>query len=262
MRYYLRLWRRFFIMAFARESEYRVNFLVSVGEGLLQVGISVVTLLLVYRFTDEVAGWSQAEVLLLTGIFRAVEGLIALVIAPNMLAISGAIRRGDMDFLLLRPVSAQFLVSARLVALPELVNVLIGLGLAAYALQLTGVALSLASVALAAAFLLCGLLLLYAFWFGTVTLSFWLVQVDTLDQLFYGFFGAARYPVQFFKGLARALLTFVVPVAFATTFPAEALLGEADPRMLPVGLGLAAAALLATNRFWRYAVRHYSSASS
>lgn len=66
----------------------------------------------------------------------------------------------------------------------------------------------------------------------------------------------------YFQGWLRVLLTFVLPVAFATTFPPQALLGEFDPHLLLVGFGLAATALLASNRFWNYAVRHYSSASS
>jgi ABC-2 type transport system permease protein len=262
MRHYLRLWWRFAAMAFAREAEYRINFLVSIGEGLLQAGIAVVSLLLVYRFTDEIAGWSQAEVLLLVGIYRLAEGLINLQIAPNMLEVSGAIRRGDLDGLLLRPVASQFLVSARLLNLSEGFNALVGLILVIGAGQAAGARWGVGEVALAAAFLLCGLLLLYALWFAIVTLSFWLVQVDSLDQLFYTLFEAARYPVAFFGTPVRALLTFVVPVAFATTFPAEALLGAADPRMLAAGVGMALLALLLTNRFWRYAVRHYSSASS
>lgn len=83
----------------------------------------------------------------------------------------------------------------------------------------------------------------------------------SLPQL-YGIFEAARYPVTYFKGVARALLTFAVPVAFATTFPSQALLGTADLRLLLPGLALAASALIATHMFWSCAVRHYSSASS
>jgi len=58
------------------------------------------------------------------------------------------------------------------------------------------------------------------------------------------------------------LLTFVLPVAFATTFPAQALRGDLDPRLLVVGVGLAGLALVVTHRFWNDAVRRYSSASS
>src|SRR2546429_6819000 len=92
---YLRLWRRFAVISFVREVEYRVNFLLSVGEGGAQLALAVVTFLLIYRFTPRVAGWSQAQVLLLVGIYRIVDGILNLQIAPNMLAISGYIRRGE-----------------------------------------------------------------------------------------------------------------------------------------------------------------------
>ncbi len=115
---------------------------------------------------------------------------------------------------------------------------------------------------MAAAFIICGLLLLYAIWFGIVTCSFWLVQLSTIGTLFYSVFETGRYPVSFFPGVVRAVLTFVVPVAFATTFPVDALLGRADLRLLLAGALLAVFGLFATHLFWNYAVRHYSSASS
>jgi len=83
-----------------------------------------------------------------------------------------------------------------------------------------------------------------------------------LHELFVTVSLTAHYPVDFFRGDVRTFLTFVVPVAFATTFPTKALLGTVQSRLLPVGLVLAGTALLATHLFWGYAVRHYSSASS
>jgi ABC-2 type transport system permease protein len=259
---YLRLWRQFVITAFVREAEYRMNFVIGVGEGLAQLALAVISFLLLYRFTDQVAGWTQAEVLMLVGIYRIVEGLITLQIAPNMRAITGYIRSGEMDFMLLRPVSSQFLVSLRTLNLPEGVNVLIGLLLVVYAGGVADVQWSVLGVLAAGVFGLCGLLMLYALWLFMVTFAFWLVQINNLDIFFYSLFETARYPVTFFKGLLRALLTFAFPVAFATTFPAQALRGQADLRLLPVGFVLAAALLLGTHMFWNFAVRHYSSASS
>ena len=80
-----------------REAEYRANFLIGAGEGVAQLALAVLSFLLLYRFTDTVAGWTQAEVLMLVGMYRIIEGLINLQIAPNMQAISGYIRRGEMD---------------------------------------------------------------------------------------------------------------------------------------------------------------------
>jgi ABC-2 type transport system permease protein len=88
------------------------------------------------------------------------------------------------------------------------------------------------------------------------------VQVETLDTLFHALFETARYPVSFFQGLVRTLLIVAFPVAFATTFPAQALLGASDGVWLLVGAVMSVLALRGTGLFWDYAVRHYSSASS
>lgn len=258
---YLRLWRRFYIMAFVRATEYRFNFAVSVFEGLIQLGLAVATLLLLYRFTPSVRGWTQPETLMLAGIYRVAESLVALQLAPNIPAIGGYVRRGELDFMLLRPVSSQFLVSLRWVWPSEIVNALAGAALAVGAGVTVGAHWGVASVALAAGFALCGLATLYAIWFMAATLSLWLVDAS-LDDMFYSVFDTARYPVAFFRGLARTLLTFAFPVAFVTTFPAEALLGRADARLLPVGAALAVATLLGSRLLWRWGLRSYGSASS
>jgi ABC-2 type transport system permease protein len=257
-----RVWQRCVLNALARETEYRANIIATVAEGAAQVALAVMTFLVVYRFTPSISGWTRSQALLLVGVYRVVDGLLNLQVAPNMVAIASAIRRGDMDYILLRPVSSQFLVSVRTLLLSECINVCIGIGITVYAAQAAGVRWSVGGVLEAVVVLCCGVVLLYAVWFAIMTCSFWLVQVDNLEVLFFAVFEAARYPVGYFRGAMRALLTFVVPVAFATTFPVDALLGRADSRLVPLGLGLAATALILTHLFWNAAVRSYSSASS
>jgi len=258
---HLRLWRQFWITAFARETAFRASFYVSLVQGVAQVGLAALTFAIIYQYTPNIAGWTQAEVLLVLGLYRIADGLISTQVAPNMRAIGSYVETGDLDLLLLRPVASQFLVSVRLVALPELVNVLIGLCLVAYAGQLAGVRWSMGAVLAAALLMVCGLLVLYALWFMLTTLALWMTW-SPFEDMFYRIFDTARYPVDVFRGGVRTLLTFVVPAAFATTLPAEVLLGRADLRMLLVGPALAAGALLASHLFWNYALRHYGSASS
>jgi ABC-2 type transport system permease protein len=262
VRRHARLWWRCVLNALSRETEYRVNAFATMAEGAAQVTLAVVTFLVVYQFTPSIGGWTRPQALILVGMYRIVEGLINVQVAPNMVAIGGAIRRGDMDYVLLRPVSSQFLVSARTLALSECANVVIGVGITVYAVHAAGVGWSLVGLLQATVLLLCGVMLLYAVWFAIMTCSFWLVQVNNLDTLFFAVFEAARYPVAYFSSAIRALLTFVVPVAFATTFPVEALVGRLDGRLVPVGLGLTGISLVLTHLFWNVAVRSYSSASS
>jgi len=259
---YARLWWRCVVLAFARETAYRGNAVLTATEGMVQLGLAVAALLLLFQYTDQVAGWSASQMLVVMGLYRLVDGIISTQIAPNMLEVSGLIRRGELDLLLLRPVSSQFLVSVRKVALFELTSVVLGLALVVVGGQLSGVTWTLLATVEALLFLLCGVTILYSLWFFLVTWTFWLIRVDTLETLFSTAMQTARYPVDVFKGAVRSVLTFVIPVAFATTFPARALLGTGDPRLIVVGLGLATGTLWASAAFWRYALRSYSSASS
>ena len=71
-----------------------------------------------------------------------------------------------------------------------------------------------------------------------------------------------RFPVTAFGTGLRIVLTFIVPVAFMTTFPAAALLGIIEPIYLALAPVMAAALLFASVAFWRFALRSYTSASS
>jgi ABC-2 type transport system permease protein len=259
---YLRLWWQFVITASVEQAEFRRNFALAVLGGWGGLGLAVLTFGLLYQFTNEVQGWTREEALILVGLYQLASGLWDMLVWPGITQVSDAIESGEMDFVLLRPVDSQFLVSLRRVDLPAGVQVLTGLALAAYASERAGVSWSLPAAAGAGILLLSGLVWLYAVRFLTVTLAFWLVSVGNLYVLLHSGWEAARYPVTFFRGAARALLTFVVPVAFVTTFPAQTLLGGVDGQVIAAGVAGAAAALWASHRFWAFAVRHYSSASS
>jgi ABC-2 type transport system permease protein len=249
---YLRLWRRFFLAGVMRQLEYRANTLLMVVGRLGEQAVLLVMYLVFYRFTDEVAGWSSGEALLLLGVFWIYEGVWAGLIGCNLRLVAEYIQDGRLDQLLLRPVSAQFLVSCIVVEWWELTTSATGLVVVIYAGQRVGVTWSPASVAAALAFAVSGLGVIYALRFAIAACTFWVTRVSELYSLLNSVQAVARFPVHYFQRPVRDVLTYVIPIAFATTFPAQALLGEADLRLLPVGGALAAAALFASSRFWRY----------
>ena len=263
LRIYWRVWRRFLILAAARLLEYRVSFLFSLLDTAAQLALLVVTYLVLYRFTPELAGWSRADALVLLGVYWIFDGVWSFQLSRNLARVSQLIRRGNLDFLLLRPLPPPFLVACwQGMDLQQLGKIAQGFLLTAYAGHTAGVVWSAGHILGAVAFGLCGLARLYALRFAIATCTFWVMQTDALYELFYSLFSAARFPVTYFREPVRGVLTYVVPVAFASTFPAQALLGRADYRLLPIGLVLSAAALLAATRFWHHAIRAYTSASS
>jgi ABC-2 type transport system permease protein len=73
---------------------------------------------------------------------------------------------------------------------------------------------------------------------------------------------AGRYPISAYPVILRFVFTLVLPVAFLTTFPAEAILGELKFNILFFGLILSSLFFIFSRLFWKFALKHYTSASS
>jgi ABC-2 type transport system permease protein len=170
------------------------------------------------------------------------------------------IRKGTLDFLLLKPVDAQFMLSTSKLELTRLTDVLSGLALAGYATYKSNAHPSPAQIALALLILACAVAILYAMWILVVSLSFHVVKIDNLSYLIISTFDAARFPASVFRGVLSFVFTFVVPLALMTTYPALALLGRLSGQQVLTALSVACAFLLASRLVWLRSVRFYTGA--
>jgi ABC-2 type transport system permease protein len=110
--------------------------------------------------------------------------------------------------------------------------------------------------------LLCSALILYSLWFVLAATSIWFVKVWNATEVLRSALVAGRYPISAYPAALRTFFTVVLPVAFLTTVPAEAILGTGSARWLLASLLVAAAALAFSRWFWGFALRFYTSASS
>ncbi|MGH3486340.1 MAG: ABC transporter permease [Actinopolymorphaceae bacterium] len=258
----LRLWLVFVRQAFVRDTHYRLHFVTTVGVGFLQLGLALVPILLMYGYTDDIRGWSRTDVIALVGMYQIATGLMATFVAPNLHRMTTYITRGELDGILLRPVSAQFFLTFRWVDLAELGTVGTGTVVLVVALSSTEVLLGGGAILSAGVLLACGLVLLTCVWSALSYSAFWLQSVDPVPLVFQAVMEAGKYPLPFFPPLARGFLTFVFPVAFATTFPVQALHGDIAWPVVVGGCALAAGAVLVLRAYWRFGLRSYASASS
>ena len=259
---HLRLWRRFLAQAVVRETHYRAHFVTTLLVGVVQLGLGIVPILLLFGFTREVHGWSQAEVISLAGAYQIITGLIAAFVAPNLDRMTGYITEGELDGVLLRPVSSQFYLTLRWINVAELSNVASGIAVLVIGLVQSGVSPNAGHVLQALVLGTCGLVLLTTVWSAMAFLAFWLQSVNAIGVIFLNVVQAGRYPLVFFPAAVRTFLTFAFPVAFATTFPVQALAGDLDWKPVAGGIALSVVAVTLVRRLWRRGLRSYASASS
>ncbi len=259
---YLRLLAVFYRTSVQTDMEYRADFFTRIVASLLGLLTTIGALAIAYSYTTNIKGWTFAQALALLAVYYLMDGLIEMFIAPNMREVMVKVRDGTLDFLLLKPVSAQFIASFRTINVWRIVNVLVGFGLCGYAIWRLSLSVGPGQ---AGAFLLtltCGVAVVYSFWLVLVTLTFWFVKIDNIEQLVWQAFEAGRYPVEIYPAWLRMGLTYAVPVAFIITVPAQALAGRLAPGFLPIAVIVATATLVLSSSFWRFGLRHYTGASA
>jgi ABC-2 type transport system permease protein len=170
------------------------------------------------------------------------------------------VQKGTLDFVLLKPISSQFWLSARAISPWGFPNLIFGVGILIYAGNKLG--LSLTNYLLGLIPLIFGCISLYSIWFILGATSIWFVKIYNVTEVLRGLMEAGRYPMAAYPASYRFFFTFIVPIAFLTTVPAETLLGRGEPMWIMGSMFLAIGLLYASNQFWRFALKFYTSASS
>lgn len=244
------------------EAQYRVNFWLQLLQSLVALGTAIAVIALVFRFTDDLGGWSVDELLIVLGIHVALGGLIQAVIQPNMQQFMTDVREGTLDFVLLKPVDAQLLMSLRRLAFWKLVDVAVGAGVIVVGAVRLGDAIGILAYLAFAVTVLLGAVIVYSFWLVISVGSFWFVKLDFVVELFDGLYQAGRWPVTLYPGWLRAVFTVLVPLAFAVTVPAEALAGRLPAAMLVTAVAFTAVVVVVARSLWRAGLRRYDGASA
>jgi len=241
---------------------YRADFLLAGAMALATIGMTLLPLSVVYSERETVAGWDQPSALVLMAYFLGLRAVLEGVISPSIIDLVERIRSGAFDYVLLKPVDAQVMISTSRFEPWKILDLIGALGLVVYALVLRGEAPSIVDLALGVLMFFAGVVAMYGLWIICAAASFWVVRLDNLTFLLGSIFDLARWPVQMFPGVWRLIFTVIIPVAVMTTYPAMALLGRLDAQTALATIG-GSLVLLAIGRVvWTAAIRNYTSASS
>ncbi|NCJ05367.1 ABC transporter permease [Synechococcales cyanobacterium C] len=257
---YLQVLRLFWLTAIAAEMEYRANFALAAFSSVGNLVGSLFGLFLFYRTGYTFQGWSWPEALIVLGIFTLLQGLSATLLVPNLNRIVRHVQEGTLDFILLKPISSQFWLSSYTLSPWGFSDIIFGLLLIFYAgaqLQLHWHQYALSLIPLT-----FGFFTLYSLWFMLGATSIWFVKIYNVTEVLRGLVEAGRYPIVAYPAAYRVFFTFVIPVAFLTTVPAQVMLQRSEWQWVAGAGALALALLVVSTRFWRFALRFYTSASS
>ncbi len=271
---YLRLILAFARNSLVREMQFRGNFLIDVVTRAFWFTAQVTMFDLIYRNVPDVNGWSRYEFFAFMATGMIINTLIEALFMPNCANFSELIRTGNLDFVLLKPIDTQFLVSFEKLDLGALGHLLLNTSLLGYALWQLDRPVSAGQVFLYLGFILVAVTFFYSLMISLASTSIWLGQNQGLYDFWFYITIFARYPRSFYRDAqipgAPALLflfSYLLPILLVVTVPAEQITRHvrhpADPTWLVIVAPLAAVAgLFVSRHIFKLSLKSYRSASS
>ena len=226
---------------------------------ILRFGFFISFLYFMLKGTQTLAGYAQSQIVFFFLSFNLID-VLAQFLFREVYRFRPLVVSGDLDLILVKPINVLFRVlmgGADFVDLITIPPLIFAIYYVAGSFQP-----SFLQALLYLALTLNGLLIATAFHIAVLSLGIITLEIDHSMMIFRDMTNLGRLPVDIYRQPLRGILTYLFPVGIMMTLPAKALMGLISPLGVGVSLGLAAAGMFLSLRFWNLALRQYTSASS
>lgn len=241
---------------------YRADTVINLLINLMWLGWELLGLSIIFSNTDTLAGWGPGELVALLGVFRLVNVLMASLIWPATEKFNTSVRDGSLDYTLIQPANSLFLISFSRIVVWRIWDLILAFILVAVGIQMSGGAPSLPSLIAFLLLAVSGALVIYSLWVVLIALTFWFTKFDNNVTILQALLDSGRYPVTVYPPWLRIIVTYLVPIALATTIPLQGLRGDLSALQVLIFLGVGAISFRVALWVWKAGVRQYNGASS
>jgi ABC-2 type transport system permease protein len=241
---------------------YRVDMVFNVLLNLLWLGWELLSLSIIFSNTDNLGGWGPGELIALLGVFRLVNVLMAALIWPNTEKFNTGVRDGSLDYTFLLPVNSLFMITFTRMIIWRVWDIVLALVLIVVGIRMSGGTTEPANLVSFLVLVVSGAAIIYSLWVVMIAFTFWFTKFDNNVTILQALLDAGRYPATVYPAWLRLIVTFVVPIAVATTVPLQALRGDLQGWQILLFLSVGVLSVLVASRVWKAGVRKYSGASS
>ncbi len=259
---YLRLYAYFLRFSFSRAMEFRIDFFFRIVMDVVWNAMYLTFFSVIFMHTEMLGGWNYDQILVFTGTLFVADAIQMTVFSNNMWWLPIFVNKGDLDYYLVRPVSTLFMLSLRDFAANSFLNLLIAIGILTWAIGRYPEPIGGGTVALFLFLVLVGAFLNYAIGMLFLSTVFWTHNADGAKQFYWTMGGTASRPHRIYRGLARRILTTILPFSLVASYPVDSLFSGEPVATMAYMLLVATVVFAALLFVWRCGLRVYASASS
>jgi ABC-2 type transport system permease protein len=241
---------------------YRADTIVNILLNLMWLGWEILGLSIIFSNTQTLGGWGLGELVALLGVFRLVNTLMISLIWPNTEKFNQSIRDGSMDYTILQPSNSMFLVTFSRITVWRFWDLILAFALIVIGINMAGDTITASNILTFILLALSGLIVIYSLWIVLIALTFWFTKFDNNVTILQALLDAGRYPVTVYPVWLRIIVTFIIPIAVATTIPLQALRGELGFMQVLIFFLIGIASFVIASQVWKAGLKRYSGASS
>ena len=262
---YLYLWFSIFRYSLSRDMEYKTNFIGSLFVDAIYYLVWYYFFEIIYSKTEMLGDFSREDILVFL-IATFFVDTIFMMLFDGAAYLREHIRTGSLDFILLRPVNSQFLISFRYIRSYAIVSLLI-LSIILYNILINfhPDSLSVLNISLFFISLLIGVLIWYSFEFIIASLTFYFRDFRTGGWLTHEVLKFSMRPDTIYTGFMRKILFTILPMALVASVPSRLLLygfTNQNQKYFIAQIIVVSILLILTRVFWKVGLKRYESSQS
>ncbi len=241
---------------------YRADTLVNILLNIMWLGWELLGLSIIFNNTTTLGGWGIGELIALLGVFRLINTMMASIIWPNTEKFNQSIRDGSLDYTLLQPAPSMFLVTFSRITIWRMWDLLLSIVLIVAGVRTAGDVATPLNILTFLLLTVSGAIVLYSLWIVLIAFTFWFTKFDNNVTILQALLDAGRYPVSVYPAWVQIIVTYLVPIAVATTVPLQALRGDLSLGRVLNFLAVSVVAAWIASLVWKAGIQRYSGASS
>jgi ABC-2 type transport system permease protein len=241
---------------------YRADTVVNILLNLMWLGWELLSLNIIFSNTTTLGGWGLGELIALLGVFRLVNTLMVALIWPNTEKFNQSIRDGSMDYTILQPVNNMFLVTFSRIIVWRIWDLVLAIVLIVVGINMAGDIITPFTILTFILLTISGSMIIYSLWIVLIALTFWFTKFDNNVTILQALLDSGRYPATVYPAWLRIIVTFIIPIAVATTVPLQALRGDLGPSQIFLFIVISIVSFWVASKVWKAGLKRYSGASS
>jgi ABC-2 type transport system permease protein len=259
---YLRILKKIFYTSLIAELEFRMNVVLKIINDVIWYVTQAILFEVLFRIVPQIGDWTLETSRIFLGILFIVDAFYSILFHDNLEKLSDRVRKGDLDFILMKPMNSQFAMSVYKMNVSYLINLFLVVCWFAYHLYHSSIAVSPIRILCFPVLVFSGLAIIYSTRALFCTLSVIYTRADYIMYVWYQIYRFGTRPDSIYPSAIRLMIVSVLPFALIASVPAKWLLFQTSWGWYFWSIFVSLIFLYFSHWFWQNSLKKYSSASS